>query len=194
MTNLPTNEFNPCPRERAARHIAELFTVLHVPEKGEAEKILVKNFLDAVELVPEWAIADASRCFRFGTKGNGKFIPTPAEFAMTAREIADKERQRLKSQQQISDQFAEEKRRKEFLENRENQGGEAFKKALAQWRSAYTKHKVEMKEADEEYQRQQADKLNIRKDKRPLSEITHERYADQGRANLEALIAQQEDA
>ena len=50
------------------------------------------------------------------------------------------------------------------------------------------------KEAFETYQAELKDQRKANVGVLSILQTTHERFADQGRANLEALIAQQEDA
>ena len=118
--NLPTKSFTPAPRDRAARHIAEMFAVLEFRD-DETRDVVTANFLDAVALLPEWAIAEASRAFRHGEAGGGKFAPKPGEFAIKARQVADRERSRLVNRQRESDDRRIARQRREMLESRKGE-------------------------------------------------------------------------
>ena len=56
--------------------------------------------------------------------------------------------------------------------------------ALANWKEAFAEHQQELRDK----------KMAQSTNGKSILEITHDKFADQGRANLEALIAQQEDA
>jgi|GEM_PF-3826797 len=109
-------------RESASKHIASLFVVLHSQNKGGLNDAVAAAYIEAVEDISEWAVAEAANLYRRGLRGNGRFVPQPPEFAQAARELVSQrqgsevEREaKNRKAEWIAKQIAEQERSKAVL-------------------------------------------------------------------------------
>ena len=91
LTNLAeslTSRLCARPTDEKARtvEVAKLLSCFPVGKDGAtATKLAMSQYLEAVEDVPAWAVADARSAIVRGQFGEMKWAPTPAQFASAAR-------------------------------------------------------------------------------------------------------------
>lgn len=164
-------------RERAKPLISGLFVNLQSQSKGGLTGAVVAGYLEAVQDVPEWALEQAAEMYRTGKRGNGKFVPMPAELAKCARELveAKAERERHKQQmkmdtQRIASQIAEQQRLKDFHANKSQDSIQRVK---------------QMREKQkQEWEREEAEYEASKPQEESISKRTQNRFAAQARASL----------
>lgn len=171
-------------RERAKPLIAGLFVNLQSQSKGGLTGAVVAGYLEAVQDVPEWALEQAAEMYRTGKRGNGKFVPMPAELAKCARELveAKTERERHKQKmkmdtQRIASQIAEQQRLKDFHAKKSQDSIQRVK---------------QMREKQkQEWEREAAEYEASKPKEESISKRTQNRFAAQAReALLKTLEAQ----
>lgn len=74
-------------KEAAASIIATLLHAFPGSAKSDQDRAdMLKVFVAALRDMPEWAIADVARRYLDGRLGEGRFAPTPAQFAVHVRD------------------------------------------------------------------------------------------------------------
>lgn len=135
---------SPAKTAEASMHIAKLFTTMMSPKGEEFTKVVAADYIAAVKGIPEWAIADTSEAYRFGRIGDGRFVPTPGEFAKHARGLFEAEARRAQERRIRERQARELQERKEMLRQRTPE-----EKARVQKLVEETKAKIEANREDD---------------------------------------------
>lgn len=161
----------------AAKCIASLFLSLLSQDKGVFTDADNKLYIDALNGIPAWAVEEATKMYRTGRRGSGKFVPMAGELAKCALELveAKKDREAHKASMQsqarkISEQISEQNRLKNFQAQKSPESikrvGELREKQRLEWEREATEFEA-------------AAKPEI-----SITKITQNRFAAEGRALL----------
>lgn len=99
----------------SSMHIAKLFASMMSPKGEEYAKAVASDYVEAVKGLPEWAVAETSEAYRYGRIGDGRFVPTPGEFAKHARSLFEEEARRVQDRRSREQQAEELRQRKAML-------------------------------------------------------------------------------
>jgi len=187
MNEVAKYSLQPISTAVASKHIASLFASgLHSENKGGLSDALVASYLENVEGLPEWAVTEATKLYRKGIRGGGKFVPSPQELANTARELieADAERERTLQARKakaarIAEEIAENERYKAIRAGITPESKARVQKMLEKAKAQIAAAKVAVEESEQP-------PSNL-----PDMKETHERFKAQAR---ECLIKSMESA
>jgi len=199
----------PADDETLVRHLAALFGSLMHEKEGVTTKAVLENYLDVLSDTPEWAVGDACEQYRRGYKGNGRFVPTAAELARTARELVavrekvereqlQRDRERAAIKQQFTDNQAFKDRHSGVTP--ESRARVAAK--LAEAKAITLEHKLEQERVDREKIARERNELmrNLPRemrydpDKSEYERVRDKYHAEARKALLKTLAGQRRSA
>lgn len=147
VAQLPKT-MQPASVSAASLHISKLFAVMMTPNGGDFTKAIAADYAEAVQGIPEWAIAEASDDYRHGRIGNGKFAPTPGELAKEARFRFEAYVRREQERRAEARQIAENRERREMLASRTPEQKERVRRAHEMFKSSHAAYLEELAERD----------------------------------------------
>lgn len=163
VQNLP---LEPASIDQAAGQVSRMFGMLLSPKKEGFSEAIAKEYLDAIQHQPLWAIEAAATKFIQGSyewvpDRDRKFVPVVSDFAEAVRGEAAFERRKRKDQEQLA---AQQLANEEFAKVRASKTPEAKQRVQEQmnaWKASYQEHQAEI--------------LQQAKPEKSIFEITNER-------------------
>jgi hypothetical protein len=128
---------SPAKTAEASMHIARLFATMMSPKGEEFTKVVAADYIAAVKGIPEWAIAETSEAYRFGRIGDGRFVPTPGEFAKHARSLFEDEARRAQDRRIRAKQAEEVRERQRMLQQRTPEQKARVQAAVERFKAKY---------------------------------------------------------
>lgn len=169
------------PKDTAAKCIASLFAGLHSQDRGGLNKAVLAGYVEAVADCPEWAVAEATRLYRIGVYGNGKFVPQAGELARAARKLVEQKEEQKRHEQEIAQE--REAIRQQILELQRERDFHANKTPESKARVAETLKRFKAGLASSEPVPASVGQI----------ERCAARFATQGRQATEALLAREQE-
>lgn len=186
LTNVQSGSvaiFEPAKRNDILSKIQLLFLDLASEDKGELTQAKAAQYLDVLKQYPIWAIDEVVGDYCSGKRGDCTFAPKSARLATDIRELVNKAHSREASRRAEIKQIEENKNWTELQTSRkEGAQSPRYLKAKKAWQNSYAKHKQEMEMA------RQKDGFSN------LTELTHVRFAAQGREALLKNLKQHADS
>lgn len=133
---------SPAKTAEASMHIAKLFATMMSPKGEEFTKVVAADYIAAVKGIPEWAIAETSEAYRFGRIGDGRFVPTPGEFAKHARGLFEDEARRAQDRRIRAKQAEEVRERQRMLQQRTPEQKARVQAAVERFKARYEAERV----------------------------------------------------
>lgn len=164
----PPLPLEPASVDQAAAQVARMFGLLHSQKKEGFSEAVAKEYLDAIQHQPLWAIEKATTKFVQGSYGwvpdrDRKFVPVVAVFAEAVRSETLHERQKRKDLQRVEEQRKSNEEWRRVKESKTPEARAGVDRSLQSWKESYMEHQA----AEAEKKRQE----------KSIFEVTNERLA-----------------